>query len=169
MLVPISSQAYIFLYTVLGGIIVGFVYDLFRVSRKVIKTKNIIVYLEDIIFWVIVSLIIFAVLFASNAGEIRGYALIGITLGVIIYAFMLSQYIVRILVKGINVIKNIFVYLYKVIMIPIKFLKKVLHYPIIIVYNIFKKIYLPLRNIKNRIIYKIKLNIKNIKISLKKF
>ena len=65
MLVSVSSQAYIFLCTVLGGIIVGFVFDLFRVSRKVIKTRNIIVYIEDMVFWLIGSIIIFGILFIS--------------------------------------------------------------------------------------------------------
>lgn len=169
MLVPVDSQAYIFLCTVLGGMIVGFVYDLFRVSRKTIKTNNIIVYFEDLIFWLLVSIIIFGVLFVSNAGEIRGYALMGIVLGVIIYAFILSEYVVRLLIVSIEIIKKILVTLYKIIMVPVRIITKIIYYPVVYIFNIFKKIFRLLSKISNRVVGRIKLNIKNIKISLKKF
>jgi len=46
--VSVSNQAYVFLNCVLGGMIVAFVYDIFRVRRKAIKSSNLIVYFEDL-------------------------------------------------------------------------------------------------------------------------
>lgn len=168
MLVSVSSQAYIFLCTVIGGMVVGFVYDIFRVSRKIIKTKNIIVYMEDIIFWILVSLLTFLVLFVSNAGQIRGYAFIGLILGVIIYAFLISYYIVRGLVRGIEVSKRGIIKSYKIIIKPIKFIMKILYLPISFICSVYHGIKNVARKIMNIILGRILLNIKNFKIRFKK-
>lgn len=168
MLVSVSSQAYIFLCTVIGGMVVGFVYDIFRVSRKIIKTKNIIVYLEDIIFWFLVSFLTFMVLFMSNSGQIRGYAFIGLVLGVIIYALLISYYVVRGLVRGIEIIEWIIIKLYKIISLPIKFIMKIFYLPISYISKGYQKIKNVIRKIANAVFFRVKLNIKNIKIRFKK-
>lgn len=168
MLVPVNSQAYIFLCTVFGGMVVGFIYDLFRVSRKLIKTKNIIVYLEDIIFWLLVSLVIFAILFISNAGQIRGYAIVGIILGIILYAFMISHLVVRGLIRCIDFTKRIIVKTYKIIIKPIKFLMKILYLPIFYMCKLVQKIKKIIRKLFGSLLMRVKSNIRNIKIRSKK-
>ena len=35
------------------GIEISFIFDIFRAKRKVIKTSDIITYIEDIIYWII--------------------------------------------------------------------------------------------------------------------
>lgn len=169
MFVPVSSQAYTFLITVLGGMIVGFIYDLFRVWRKIIKTRNIMVYAQDIIFWILVSLVVFGTLFISNAGEIRGYLLIGIILGTTIYMLTLSQYVVDFLIRAVRILVGILIYLYKIFSVPVKAIIKILYYPIFHMYNLSKRIYKFFNRINAKIFYRLKLNIKNIKISIKKF
>ena len=86
--VSVSNQAYVFLSCVLGGMIIAFVYDIFRVRRKAIKSGNLIVYFEDFIYWIIVALVLFAVVYRSNEGEIRGYLILGVIIGIILYAFL---------------------------------------------------------------------------------
>lgn len=168
MLVSVSSQAYIFLCTVLGGMAIGFVYDLFRVSRKTMKTKNIIVYLEDILFWIFVSVLTFGMLFASNAGQIRGYAFLGLILGVIIYAFLISYFVVRGMVRGIEIFKKVIIKVYKITIFPIKLIMKILYIPISYICKIHLWIKNVLRKILDWILGRIKLNIKNIKVRFKK-
>lgn len=169
MLESIDNQAYIFLCIVIGGMLIGFVYDLFRVSRKAIKTKNIIVHLEDILFWLLVSILIFGILFVCNAGEIRGYAIIAIILGVIIYVFMFSPYVIKILLKIINVAKSVLKIFYKALKGPIKFIIRLLYIPIKYITNVLRKIWRYTRKVKNAIMHRIRLNIKNIITSIKKF
>ena len=54
----ITNQAYLFLIFILNGIIIGLLFDFFRILRKTIKTKDIITYLEDFIFWILTGAII---------------------------------------------------------------------------------------------------------------
>jgi len=92
-----------FLNCVLGGMIVAFVYDIFRVRRKAIKSSNLIVYFEDFIYWIIVALILFAIIYRSNEGELRGYLMLGVAIGIILYALLLSRIVMAVFLF---VIKN---------------------------------------------------------------
>jgi len=169
MLVSLSSQAYIFLCTVLGGVIIGLVYDLFRVSRKVFKTNNYVVYFEDILFWFLGSIIIFGILFISNAGEIRGYALLGIVLGIIIYACMISHYVMKFILTIIDINKRIVKFTYKKLKGPVKSIIRALSIPILALYKLLKKVWRVINKIKMIAYNRLRLNIKNIKTISKKF
>jgi len=91
MINPVSSQAVIFLYTVIGGAAIALVYDLFRILRKAVRTGSLVTYAEDLLFWLIVSVIMFLTIYYSNDGELRAYLFIGACIGVILYALLLSR------------------------------------------------------------------------------
>lgn len=91
MITPVNSQALIFLYTVIGGAAVALVFDLFRILRKAVRTGSLVTFAEDLLFWLIVSVIMFLTIFYSNDGELRAYLFIGACIGVILYALLLSR------------------------------------------------------------------------------
>lgn len=169
MLVSLSTQALIFLCTVIGGLFVGFVYDLFRISRKVIKTNNWVIYLEDIFFWLIVSMIIFMVLFMCNAGEIRGYAIIGIVMGTIIYACTISHFVMKVSLGIIDFTVKIVTAIYKTLKRPIIIIFRIILIPFASLYRLLKKINKVFAKIKLRMDMILRLNFKQIKNTLKKF
>lgn len=89
----LADQVYIFLSSIVIGAIMGVIFDFFRALRRKGNTKNILVYIQDIIFWFIIAVIIIVSSFIINNGELRGYMLIGYILGVLVYMLMLSKYI----------------------------------------------------------------------------
>ena len=54
----ILNQAYIFLIFVINGFLIGILFDIFRILRKSFKTKDIITYIEDILFWILTGLLL---------------------------------------------------------------------------------------------------------------
>ena len=48
-------------------------FDFFRISRKAIKTPDIITYIQDIIFWLITGAVILVNVFLVSNGELRLY------------------------------------------------------------------------------------------------
>ncbi|NLY42887.1 MAG: spore cortex biosynthesis protein YabQ [Clostridiaceae bacterium] len=126
--VSITNQAYVFLCSVVGGIIVGFVFDIFRIFRRFVKTSNIVIYLQDILFWILVTLIIFALVFVTNNGELRWYEFLGVILGVIFYSLAFSPFVIRVSVTVINFFKKIILLIIKILL-----------FPFAVVYKIFRK------------------------------
>ena len=116
----ITNQAYIFMIFILIGIIIGVIFDFFRVLRKTIKTKDIITYIEDIIFCLLTGIILLYSIFNFNNGEIRIYMFIALILGIITYILTISKYFIKI---NVFILKKIL----EIIKIPIRFLDKIIH------------------------------------------
>ena len=125
------------------GIVIGVLFDIFRILRRSFKTADWLTTLQDILFWILAGFVILFSIFKFNNGEIRSYIFVGIALGVLIYMLTLSKYIVRCSVIIIKFIKKIISYpvnlIIKItnflIIKPIKFLVKKIS-------TFFKKIFL---------------------------
>jgi len=88
--ISIYNQIYNLLIFFLIGILIGIVFDLFRVIRRTFKTGDFVTYIEDILFWILVGLILVFSIFFFNNGNLRSYIFIGLILGVIIYMLTLN-------------------------------------------------------------------------------
>lgn len=147
MRVSIGNQVYVFLCCIAGGIIIAFIYDIFRVRRKSIKASNIIVYFEDFIYWIIVAFILFAVLYYSNEGEIRGYLILGIVLGIILYAVLLSNIVMKVFLFFVRIIYKVVVTVFSVVLLPVKIIYKIIRVPVESVFKYIKKISLKIKKL----------------------
>ena len=133
----INNQFYIFLIYIASGMIIGIFFDIFRVLRKSIKTSNLITYIEDTIFWIIVGFFLIWEIFTISYGELRSYIFIGLIIGLVIYMISVSKYFIKINVKIITYVK-------KIILKILNVLKNIL--------NFLLKIFKPITNfIKNKI------------------
>ena len=64
-------QLYNFFVFIILGLIISFIFDIFRILRKKFKTNNFITYIEDILFWLISGFLIITAIFKFNDGELR--------------------------------------------------------------------------------------------------
>jgi len=94
-----QNQAYLFLVFSLTGVIIGILFDFFRILRRTIKTSNIITYMEDVLFWILTGLLVLYNIWYFNNGEIRIFMFLGIILGVLIYMSTLSSILITIFSK----------------------------------------------------------------------
>ncbi len=49
----INEQVKLFFIFIINGLIIGLLFDFFRILRKSFNTKDLITYIQDIIFWII--------------------------------------------------------------------------------------------------------------------
>ncbi len=144
-----GNQAYIFVVFTIVGIIIGIVFDVFRILRKTIKTSDIVTTIEDIIFWIITGIIIIYSMYVFCNGELRFFMIVGIILGTIMYFFTFSKYVITVSVFIINILKKILI---TPIMILTTLSKKLVFRPITIICINFRKNILKLvkKSKKNR-------------------
>ncbi|AAM25578.1 spore cortex biosynthesis protein YabQ [Caldanaerobacter subterraneus subsp. tengcongensis MB4] len=128
MVITIQSQIYSFLVTVYGGFILGALYDIFKVMRKVFHLKKAFVPAADIIFWLISTVIMLYFLYMSNYIELRFYNFLGFLFGVLLYYFLLSEFVTEILIIVTTGIVNFFKFVAGILLKPfgtaIRFFKK---------------------------------------------
>ena len=121
--VIISEQIKLFIIFFTTGIIIGVLFDIFRIIRKAFKISDMHTCIEDIIFGVLTGILLIFVIFIYNNGSLRFYMILGMALGIITYLFTVSKYFIKINVKIIKFIQKIILKLVNIILVPIKFLK----------------------------------------------
>ena len=114
-----NMQFSIILYALLAGILTGLMFDLYRIIRGS-KVPKIIIVVEDILFWGLAAMVVFAFLLYTN------YAF----LGVYVYAFMLislglymkfvSNKCIRFELEVVNGVSKILRVIFKNIIYPFK-------------------------------------------------
>lgn len=121
----ITNQAYIFIIFVIVGIIVGIIFDFFRILRKSFKTKDFVTYIEDIVFCILTGLILLYSIFKFNSGEIRIYMFLGVLIGCSLYMLTISKYFIKVNVFILTAITNILKKIISILYIPLKYIKKI--------------------------------------------
>jgi spore cortex biosynthesis protein YabQ len=114
------QEVYVFLSAAGSGAIAGFVYDLFRLKRKALKTKAFIVGIEDIAFWIFTALLLFITAYFSNEGEVRPYFFLAAILGMYIYYWLFSRWVIKTLTFLIKVVIWPFALIIQAMKPPIK-------------------------------------------------
>ena len=106
----VSNQANLFIIFSLVGVIIGLLFDVFRILRKMINSNDILTYIEDIVFWILTGIIIIYAMYRFCDGELRFFMILGIVFGTIIYLLTISKYIIKFFTIFFNIIKKIIVY-----------------------------------------------------------
>lgn len=144
----IQTQLFNLIIFIFVGILIGIVFDMFRIIRKSFKTPDFITYIEDILFWIISGALLLFCIFTFNNGELRLYLFISIILGNLLYLSTLSKYFIKLSTYLIDI------------------LKKILYYPYSIIKKIIQKIYNPLalffKKLKTKVTKNLKKTVKNI-------
>ncbi|MGI6086027.1 MAG: spore cortex biosynthesis protein YabQ [Acetivibrionales bacterium] len=87
-----------------AGVIIAFLYDMFRLKRRMVKTKAAMVHFEDILFWLIAAIIFFLSSYIISNGETRAYYYAGTLIGGTLYFSILSQPVIWLLTATINIL-----------------------------------------------------------------
>lgn len=97
-------------HSFLMGVLITFVYDWFLIVRRLLKHSMFLVSLEDLLFWIICAVSVFAMLYRENSGTLRWFAVGGAFLGMLLYKKTVSrffiQHVSRILQKLLDILKR---------------------------------------------------------------
>ncbi|MDF2474209.1 MAG: hypothetical protein K0R21_1991 [Anaerocolumna sp.] len=139
--------------SILWGIILLIIYDFLRIIRRIVKHNSIMIGMQDIIYWLICSILIFRMMYQQNDGIIRGFSILAMLLGMIFYHYTISDRLVNLISNSINAILEFickvlrficspFIFLFKKILKILSWvfgkLKKLFNYFIKILKKIFK-------------------------------
>ncbi len=81
-----SNQGWVFLFMVYGGVVLGLLYDLVTVARRMLHIGGLWVALVDLVYWLAATAVAFGFLYLAGQGEFRLYHVLGFALGAALYA-----------------------------------------------------------------------------------
>ena len=114
MLLNTGIQFSIIMYAILAGILTGAMFDLYRIIRGS-NVNKVIIAIEDILFWILAAMIVFAFLLYTNYAFLGAYVYIFMILSLALYIRFISDICVKLLAKVFRVIFKHLIYPFKVI------------------------------------------------------
>ncbi|MCM1086624.1 MAG: spore cortex biosynthesis protein YabQ [Muribaculaceae bacterium] len=118
----IIQEVTFFLHSIIMGVVITFVYDWFLILRKLIKHGNLLVSLEDFLFWIACGLGVFYMLYRENNGILRWFTVIGALIGMACYKLLISNFFVHIMSTCIYKIVWLILRIVQIVVKPIKWL-----------------------------------------------
>ncbi len=116
-----------------AGVLLAFLYDLFRLKRRIMKTTPMMTHVEDVLYWICSAIILFLSSYILSSGETRLYFYLGAFTGGLLYLGLFSKPILWLL----SLLIKIIVWPFREI---IKFLKPILHVFLLLVKRLLGKV-----------------------------
>ncbi|MFG6330886.1 MAG: spore cortex biosynthesis protein YabQ [Lachnospiraceae bacterium] len=104
----IIKELQFFGLAVLRGVLILILYDLLRIFRRVVPHGVLAVALEDVLYWAGTALLVFQLLYRENDGAVRGYALVAVAAGMLLYHRTVSGWMVEHIAGVLNVCLGFF-------------------------------------------------------------
>lgn len=115
----IDSQLNILIYSMLSGVLVGVLFDLYNIIRGR-KIPKIIIVVEDILFWILTAVIVFTFLLYNNYAFLGPYVYIFMIITIILYLKLISPKIIEVEMYSISKLSYFIRILLKNIIYPVK-------------------------------------------------
>lgn len=95
------------LYAFGMGAYLSLVYDGLRIFRRLIAHKLFWMSLEDFIFWIYSTVIVFLLLYRQGDGQLRWFAILAAMAGIWLYHKLISPFLVKYVVKAIKLLLTV--------------------------------------------------------------
>ncbi|WP_416175676.1 spore cortex biosynthesis protein YabQ [Clostridium sp.] len=122
MIMSISVQLRLIIFSLIAGILTGILFDIYRVIRGVTNLNKFVTFIEDILFWILAGMIVFIFLIYSNYAYTDMYVYLLILFGIYVYFKLVSNKFLHIerntfevSARFIRIIKNIVEYPFQLI------------------------------------------------------
>lgn len=140
MIISVGFQAKVFMLSFICGAVFSALYDVLRLFRIYKRHTNLLIYIEDILYWCVCAFLFFKILLRVNNGEMRFFIPFGFFCGVIIYFNTIGIIVIKTAQKIINTIIYILKLFIEIILTPFRLLWIVIRKPVKFLINLLYKI-----------------------------
>lgn len=134
--ISVYNQILTFLWSLVLGAVGCFTYDIICSIRRVYMWSYWIVFISDVLMWLICAFVTFIFLISRTNGEIRSYVLLGEALGFFILRISISKFIVMFFAfvftkikKACNYARNYFYQFFETVeQIVVKFMRNMANF-----------------------------------------
>lgn len=116
------SQEYMLMVSVMGGMFLGFIWDIYRLIRHYVKLSVTGTALGDIAYWIVSVYISIQLIYDISYGNIRFFILLGFIGGALLYFYGISNYILKALIFVVDYIVKLIRRFINFMIAPIRFL-----------------------------------------------
>ncbi len=164
----VSAEFVFFLASIAAGVAIAFLYDLLRISRRIIGPGDAIVTFEDILFMAAAAFILFYAAYLKNDGEIRWQSFIGGAIGIGIYIAIVRNRFVNLSTFVLKWLAKIMEKIVRFLLFPLRLVFLAFKKPICVIIWYAGRGFKRIRRYTSRKKCKFSLRAKNIRLMLRK-
>ncbi|MBK5239746.1 spore cortex biosynthesis protein YabQ [Clostridium sp.] len=122
MIISLINQVKLIIFGLLAGIITGVCFDIYRLIRGFENSNKVMTIIQDLLFWVLTSIVVFIFLMYTNEGYINFYVYLCLILGVYLYLKCLSSVFIKVQFNLIKFYGKVFRVVWNIILYPVNLL-----------------------------------------------
>lgn len=135
----LTGQILTFSITIVTGMLLGVLFDCYRILRGTFNPKAVVTWFTDLLYWLVATAVVFVALVVSNWGELRFYVFIGILTGLGSYYSWLSLHAIRLLSSIVRFITYVLKLMERIFMVmflrPGRYCMRVVSWPFLFTYR----------------------------------
>lgn len=113
-------QEYVLILMMLTGVVIGVLFDIFEIKRRMSLNSRLVIYFDDILFTFFSAVIFIISVFVFNNGILRWYEFIFCLLGFVLYKLTLSRLLLTVFGFIADNIKKAFMLIFNFILVVFK-------------------------------------------------
>ncbi len=96
MIISLMNQVRLIIFGLLSGLITGILFDLYRLIRGFENPNKVLTIIQDILFWILTSIVVFVFLMYTNDGYINFYVYLCLITGAYLYLKLVSAVFIKV-------------------------------------------------------------------------
>ena len=122
MILSLTMQVKLVVFSILAGALTGILFDFYRTFRGFENIPKIFIILEDILFWIFASILVFIFLLYTNYAVMGVYVYLYMAFGIYIYMKLISNFFTKIQYKFIKLSSKVIRIIMNFTFYPLKLL-----------------------------------------------
>ncbi len=102
----VHFQIFMFSITLYGGLLIGVIYDIYKVVKRMGHKKGPLTFLWDILFLFTIFFVAFYIIFSGNFGDLRAYVFLGFIVGFFLYEKIIGRIFEAIFFQLFSILKS---------------------------------------------------------------
>lgn len=129
----VQTEAIFCVFSFLAGVICAFLYDLIRISRRIVAVNASAVGVQDILFLAAAAVIIFAAAYLKNGGEVRLWGFFCGIVGAAAYVALVRNRFVNLGTTALKWLIKSALWLFKTVTFPLRLVFRAIKKPVEII------------------------------------
>ncbi|HAG43270.1 MAG TPA: spore cortex biosynthesis protein YabQ [Clostridium sp.] len=121
MLFTMEQQIILFVFSLLSGVLIGVLFDIYRIIRGFEDVGAIITIIQDILFWIATGFIVFIFMMYTSYAYMSFNVFVYVSIGLFVYIKLISKIFINVLHNVLVAIGKVLRVIFNTLSYPVRF------------------------------------------------
>ncbi|HCQ88791.1 MAG TPA: spore cortex biosynthesis protein YabQ [Clostridium sp.] len=121
MLFTMEQQIILFVFSLLSGVLIGVLFDIYRIIRGFEDVGAIITIIQDVLFWIATGFIVFIFMMYTSYAYMSFNVFVYVSIGLFVYIKLISKIFINVLHNVLLAIGKVLRVIFNTLSYPVRF------------------------------------------------